>query len=294
MKPFSGPRRRPLVWAFLGLLAFIFRAAAQPATITCVPEDREIFNALFRDLHARPGGSMGEAMIAVGKLFLGTPYKAGTLEQPGEETLVVNLRGMDCTTFVEHVLALSRVWHTDRANWQAYLRELQQIRYREGRLQGYPSRLHYFTDWIRDNARKGYVVDVTSELGGRLELRQINFMGTHPERYPALANPEHLQEIRHRESELSEMPYFLLRREAVARKEDLLQDGDIIALATSLKGLDVTHTGIAIRQRDGRIHLLHASTSGEVTITDQPLADYLAGIKGNTGILVARPQPPEP
>ncbi len=294
MKPFGRLRRRSLVWALAGLFVLVFRAEAQPAAITCAPEDREIFDALFTDLSARPGPSMGETMIAVGEQFLGTPYVAGTLEQPGAETLVVNLRGVDCTTFVEQVLALSRVWLRDPANWEAYLRELQQIRYRGGRLQGYASRLHYFTDWIRDNALKGYVADVTAELGGRRALRPINFMGTHPERYPALASPEYLHEIREREDELSEIPYYLLPRDEVARKEDLLQDGDIIALATSLKGLDVTHTGIAIRQTDGRVHLLHASTSGMVMITGEPLSDYLAGIKGNTGILVARPLPPEP
>ena len=69
----------------------------------------------------------------------------------------------------------------------------------------------------------------------------------------------------------------------------MIRDGDIIALATQIPGLDVTHTGIAIRGDDGRIHLLHASTEGRVKVSEEPLADYLEGIKGNTGILVVRP-----
>jgi hypothetical protein len=70
----------------------------------------------------------------------------------------------------------------------------------------------------------------------------------------------------------------------------LIRSGDIIALTTSIKGLDITHTGIATREADGRIHLLHASTgSMEVEVSKLPLTDYLKDIKNNTGIMVARP-----
>ena len=69
----------------------------------------------------------------------------------------------------------------------------------------------------------------------------------------------------------------------------MIQTGDIIALTSAIKGLDITHTGFAIRKEDGRIHLLHASSKGKVEISELPLADYLQGIKHNTGIIVARP-----
>ena len=47
------------------------------------------------------------AMLKYGLSFLKTPYVAHTLEVNDEEKLVVNFDEVDCTTFVEYVLALS-------------------------------------------------------------------------------------------------------------------------------------------------------------------------------------------
>ena len=91
------------------------------------------------------------------------------------------------------------------------------------------------------------------------------------------------------EAELAEEKLCVLPQDKIEAIEGKLENGDIIALATSIKGLDVTHTGLAIRQPSGRIHLLHASISGEVKITEEPLVDYLKKVKSNTGIIVARP-----
>ena len=96
--------------------------------------------------------------------------------------------------------------------------------------------------------------------------------------------------MQHVEQELAKETLCYLPQDQIANKEQLIRSGDIIALATSIKGLDVTHTGIAIHQPDGRLHLLHASSkNGEVEISELPLADYLKNIKSNIGIIVARP-----
>ena len=166
---------------------------------------------------------------------------------------------------------------------------LKTIRYRDGFLNGYSSRLHYFTDWIRNNNEKGLVQDITSELGGVAVGKSINFMGTHRELYPFLEDEGNYQKIVQVETQLAKEELCVLPQEAIATVEEKLENGDIIALATSIKGLDVTHTGFAIRMPNGRIHLLHASISGEVTITKVPLVDYLKRVKKNTGIIVARP-----
>ena len=98
------------------------------------------------------------------------------------------------------------------------------------------------------------------------------------------------EQVKAYENYLNNQSMFGLAQDKIAENEHLLQSGDIIALATSINGLDVTHTGIATREKDGRIHLLHASTgSMEVEVSELPLADYLKGIKNNTGIMVARP-----
>jgi hypothetical protein len=279
------------------LLMFLILAAvtigkSQNPDPSFSPEDLKIFGELMRGLDSIPAGPLGKTTIAVGELFLGTPYVASTLESEGQERLVVNLRGLDCTTFVENVVVIARMKFEGNGDWETYLKNLERIRYREGRLLGYPSRLHYFTDWIRDNEGKGLVRDITREIGGVAVVKELNFMGTHPERYPALGTKSHLEQVRAIEANLSAMPLFVLPTEEVVRREELLRDGDIIALATDIKGLDVTHTGIALTGTDGRIHLLHASTDGAVTITEEPLPDYLKKISRNAGVIVVRPLEP--
>ena len=204
------------------------------------------------------------------------------------EQLVLNLRGLDCTTFVENVIAFGKLVKSETYAIDNFTNTLQTFRYRDGVLNGYPSRLHYFTDWIRNNAQKGLVKDITIELGGEIVSKPINFMGTHRKLYPFLASDENHEAILAVEAELAKKELCILPQQMIMEKEHLIQSGDIIALATSIKGLDVTHTGLAIEQ-DGRIHLLHASSAGEVTITKVPLIDYLKKIKSNTGIIVARP-----
>ena len=154
--------------------------------------------------------------------------------------------------------------------------------------------MHYFTEWIRDNSEKGLVEDVTREIGGIRIEKPLNFMGTHPGSYPALDSNANLGKIRRIEDSLSSIPYYYLPQDSLSTREHLIEEGDIIALSTDISGLDVTHTGIAVRMSDGRIHLLHASTRGQVMVTAEPLQDYLKKIKRNTGIIVARPLVPEP
>ncbi|MFW2375480.1 MAG: N-acetylmuramoyl-L-alanine amidase-like domain-containing protein, partial [Cellulophaga baltica] len=107
--------------------------------------------------------------------------------------------------------------------------------------------------------------------------------------YPFLKDDNaNLAQIQASEQYLNNQEFCILEKNTIAANEHLIQSGDIIALTTSIKGLDITHTGIATREKDGRIHLLHASTSGAVKISEKPLVDYLKGIKSNTGIMVVR------
>ena len=229
-------------------------------------------------------------MVAIGKTFLGTPYVAKTLEVGETESLVINLHGLDCTTYVENVLALGLMLREGKSDFDSFTKYLETIRYKDGKLDGYGSRLHYFTEWIRDNKEKGFLKDVTAEVGGIEIQKDINFMGTHRELYPFLQDENNFEKILVTEAELAKENFCYLPQDKIEANEHLIQTGDIIALATSINGLDVTHTGIATREKDGRIHLLHASTGAmEVEISKLPLADYLKGIKSNIGILVARP-----
>ena len=259
------------------------------AQITCSPEDSLLFKFKVETLQELSLTPDAPSMVPIGKTFLGTPYVEKTLEIGEKETLVVNLRGLDCTTFVENVLAFSMLMREKTYTFENFVANLKTIRYRDGILNGYPSRLHYFTEWILNNNEKGLVKDITADLGGVSFTKPINFMGTHRDLYPFLADDANYEALLAVEVNLAKHTRCVVPQESIAEIEEKLENGDIIALATDITGLDVTHTGIAIRMPSGRIHLLHASISGEVTITKTPLVTYLKKIKRNTGIVVARP-----
>ncbi len=274
---------------FIFLLGYTSTSAQ---AIVCSDADRQKFEEKVRQLDDMDIKDFGETLVAIGKTFIGVPYVAQTLEVGDKESLVVNLHGLDCTTFVENVLAFARLVQQDKYDFDSYTDALEQIRYRNGQLDGYGSRLHYFTDWIADNEKKGLVKDITAEIGGSIVNKPINFMSSHRELYPFLADNANYEQVKSAENRLNSKELCVLPREDIAAHEDRIQSGDIIALATSIEGLDVTHTGIATREADGRIHLLHASTgSMQVEVSKLPLADYLKQISKNTGIIVVRPLP---
>jgi hypothetical protein len=275
------------------LLAFLFLTAQVVCAqqITCSPKDKKAFEDKTIEIDGLLEKDFGKTMAAVGQTFMGIPYVAKSLEIGETESLVVNLHGLDCTTYVENVLAFSLLLRDGKADFDSFTKQLETIRYKDGKLDGYGSRLHYFSEWIRDNARKGLVVEITSEIGGMAIQKDINFMGTHRDLYPFLKDDANYAKIIATEKKLNKEPFCYLPLDQIEANEHLIQTGDIIALATSINGLDVTHTGIATREANGRIHLLHASTgSMEVEVSKLPLAAYLKGIKNNIGILVARPQ----
>ena len=277
---------KTLLVVFFGL--FLNFSVAQQ--IVCSKQDRKAFEDKIIAIDGLLENDFGRTMVAVGKTFLGTPYVAKTLEVGDTESLVVNLQGLDCTTYVENVLAFSSILKAGNSNFDHYLQALENVRYKDGKLDGYASRLHYFSEWIANNEKKGLLKDVTSEIGGKEITKAINFMSTHRELYPFLSDDDNFEKIKASENYLNNQPICVLEQDAIAENEHLIETGDIIALTTSIKGLDITHTGIASREKDGRIHLLHASSSGQVEVSKLPLVDYLKKVKSNTGIMVARPR----
>jgi hypothetical protein len=240
---------------------------------------------------------MGESVAFIGLSFVGTKYVPATLELPGAEEVVINLQELDCVTFVENVLALAlfirqvepQILESELETQAVYRRLLTRIRYRNGRVDGYPSRLHYFTDWILDNEAKGIVREVTAELSGVEDFRAIDFMSNHPESYRQLNSRMVLNAIQDREFYLSGLGRFRIPEDEIATRSSWIQDGDIIAATSTVDGLDVAHTGLAL-WRDGALHLLHAPLVGEaVEVSTLPLADRIFRIESQDGIRVVRP-----
>lgn len=248
--------------------------------------------AVKKELAQKP---INEVMVEIGKSFLGTEYIASTLETAGAETLVVNLTGLDCTTFLENVLTFGRIVKKGKTDFNDYLKELEYVRYRDGKIENYTSRLHYFSDWIFENSKKGIVKNVTKEIGGEPIKFQTGFMSQNPDKYKMLkANPEFVPVMKAKEDEINARQYYYIPKDKVEQHEDKIQNGDLIAITTNLKGLDIGHVGVAVKMDDGRIHFMHAPLVGaKVQISENPLPEYLAKIKKHTGIIVLRPTEPK-
>ena len=232
---------------------------------------------------------IGPLVAALGRRFVGEPYEPGTLDPPGPERLVVNLRTFDCVTFVENALAMARALRAGEPAFDAYTRELLRIRYRNGEPPGYPARLHYFSEWIAANDAHGVVENITPALGGIADPEPIDFMSAHQASYRQLEDTSNLRAIRAVEIALTERGRVYIPEDRIADVASEIRDGDIIAATSTVAGLDIAHTGIALWV-NGALHLMHAPLVGSVVeISAQPLAERILRIDGQDGIMVARP-----
>jgi hypothetical protein len=276
---------------FSFILLFIFSSTVFAQSIY-TRQDVDICKSKFnlavdKDLAKKP---INEIIIEIAKSFIGTDYAAATLEKGEKESLVINLAGLDCYTLLENSFVIARCIKNGKTLFEDYQKELTNIRYRNGNMRRYPSRLHYFSDWIYDMQKRGIAKDVTKEIGGTSYKKKINFMSKHVNSYKQLkANSKFVKEIEFIEKEISARRYFYVPEDSIALVESKIMSGDLLALTTDIEGLDVSHVGIAIKMDDGRIHLLHSPTVGsKVQVTEKPLADYVIANKKQTGIMVVR------
>lgn len=290
---------------FLAHSALAGAVLALPAPLRALyprDPDRERLHDWVRTLRhenlAAPEVPLGRGIVRVGELARGTPYVAGTLDQylahgappPDPEPLTLSLTRFDCVTLVESCLAVARTARaTGRPTWERFGNEVERARYSGGKRRGYGSRLHYFSEWISDGVSRGMLHDVGCELGGVEDERPLRFMTEHRGSYPALADDAVFREIGEMERRLDSAPRRVVPTERIAAVADRIETGDILAFATSIQGLDVTHAAFACRDGAGVLRVLHAPLSGGVVeVTRSTLPEYVAAIRRATGILVAR------
>lgn len=289
--------------------SFLARAAASAAAALAgapaalhasPPDDRARLAEWVRALRASPaaadGAPFGPWVSRAAERMIGAPYAAHTLEQylnaggsARAEPLTLDLARFDCVSLVESALAVARTAAAG-GGWDRFAREVERMRYRGGRREGYASRLHYFSEWIADGARRGLVRDLGAELGGENDARPLRFMTEHRASYAALRDDAVFRAIGERERALDGAPRMLVPTARIARVQDRIQTGDVLAFGTAIPGLDVTHTGLAHRGPDGVLRVLHAPLSGgAVEISRSTLPEYVGAIRRATGILIARP-----
>lgn len=254
-------------------------------------EDTLVFQEIMtyaqeNNLSSRP---FPEIMTTVARRFSGTPYVAATLEFEGPEALVVNLRELDCTTYAENVLAISICIHQGKTGFDHFVRNLTKIRYRDGVIDKYPSRLHYFTDWLINNRDKGLLEIVSNQIGNASFNPQVNFMSQHPDKYRKLdGNSQFVEEMAKIENRVSAYDLKYVAGDGIEKVAGQIKDGDIIGFCTNIEGLDVSHVGISLHLPEG-LYFIHASLSGkQVEVSSVPLSEYVTNSKSIYGILIGR------
>ena len=230
-------------------------------------------------------------LLEAAKLFLGTPYVGGTLDKEKEERLTINASELDCTTLVETSLAMAMTVGENKKDFRTFCNNLQKIRYRRAECKGYDSRLHYFSWWVADGNKKGIMHELNGKVFSGKQMLDLNFMSNNPDKYIQLIGDSILTaaiasyEAPFRQKETAYLPKSMLKN---SKKSLPIRDGDIIALVTTIKGLDVTHMGIAVWVKD-KLHMLHASSKEKKVILDKvSLYDYLAPRKSCPGVRVVR------
>ncbi len=237
---------------------------------------------------APPENPFSENIVTVGRSFLGEPYLAHTLEGQPTEQLVVNLDQFDCLTFVENTVAICLAARAQPVDFQSFTDILTAMRYRNGQVDGYGSRLHYFSEWLLQQETAGHLRLISDELGGQFYQKKIGFMSRKRAFYPGLADSTAFEKVKLAEQGLSTRTFSFIPKHLARKAENEIVDGDLLVFTSSKPDLDCTHEGFAVRQ-NGRVHLLHASSEfGKIVLSKWPITDYLTRNKGQSGMMVAR------
>jgi len=188
---------------------------------------------------------------------------------------------------------MARMLKKGKSSPEDLISEVQYTRYRGGKMGDYTTRLHYTTDWFVDNAQKGVVKNLTPELPGAEPFTQkVGIMSEHPENYRQLkAHPEFLPVIRHYEEIINARSLKYLPMAKLKDDEHLLATGDIVGVCTTQPGIDIAHTGLCIKDEQGVVHFMDASSSRrnmKVTF-EREISETLNWSRRLTGVMFARP-----
>ena len=252
-------------------------------------KDQEKYQSIIQNAKATnlDETATGNIIQQVARQFLGSEYKAGLLDKSNYETLVISLQQFDCLLFIETIMAIAHNINQKEYGYQAFSNSIENQRYWNGKMNGYCSRLHYFSDWIADNQRRGNLRNITQELGGIDTVKKLNFMTTHRSSYSNLAKSDaNFKCITSVENSLSDRFNYIPTKN-IKQVYNQLQPGDIVGVATNIAGLDFTHTGFVYHQPNGKIGLIHASPAGKVVIA-QDLQTYISKVNNAIGIVVSR------
>lgn len=199
--------------------------------------------------------------------FLETPYAGNTLGGASDETeqLTVDLSGLDCFTYIDYVESLRL-----SGSFAEFKEKLAKIRYKDGVVR-WEKRKHFFSDWVSGHDKNAH--DVTQKIGGTATETATKELNRKTDGSPWLPG---LGAVKR---EVSYIP----SQKISPRILQGIETGDYIGIYSDKDGLDVSHTGIAVR-KGGGVYLRHASTV-HAKVLDEELVDYM---RNKPGLLVYR------
>ena len=254
-------------------------------------ESVEKYSKISKELLANKDKSVPELMIIAAKQMLGTEYVAGSLEQVPEK-LKVSLVETDCILFVETCLAMAVNAKKGNDSPDSLCAFIQGTRYRNGVVDGYTSRIHYTSEWIRQGEANGIFREITDVLSGEnLSGQRFSYMSEHTGAYKQIKdNPAEIAKIAKMEESLNRYTdYYVIPKAEVKKMEHLLKDGDILGFNSNVKGLDIAHVALVYHKENGEVGFIHASqVDGKVVIDEKSIHDYVNSRKSNDGIRIIR------
>ncbi|HKJ47229.1 MAG TPA: N-acetylmuramoyl-L-alanine amidase-like domain-containing protein [Balneolales bacterium] len=238
--------------------------------------------------HYKHDSTLSDLISFYAEKQFGIPYKAGLLDKPKKEKLVITLKGSDCVIYVETSMALALTTLERDTSYNTFANNLKLLRYRNGHIHGYFSRLNYFSDWLLTNQKKGLVSIVSQHWPDSVPMDSVYYMSHHRYQYPGLAHNDSLLDlIKHKERQLSQDSLKYLPKNKIPLYIRKINTGDILAFVTTVKGLDVSHTAIAYRKGDF-LTFFHANPKHGITTEPLGLLPYIYSRKTVKGIIVAR------
>ena len=274
---------------YIGICAVANAVSPMKMRFHCENDTLKINNLLEAGLNSNISCS-NELMVYYAKQLLDIPYIAHTLEGD-TEMLTINIDELDCTTYVETVYALARTTLSQRTTWRDFANNLESVRYRNGEMTDYASRLHYISDWIMNNSARGNVKEITTEFGGcKYIIKTIDFMSKHREYYPAMADSTIYEKIRNYEIGYRSHRFPYIKKELLYTKNIIneFESGDIIAMVTKTEGLDISHLGLVLKENN-KLYFINASMGGKkVQIEKSQFADYMKNNRNCIGVRVFR------
>ena len=249
-----------------------------PAVVEGTRERFEQARALIQGL------TVNAAIARLAESFLGSPYLAGSLDGAGPEQLRLDLTRFDCMLFIEQLLALSLSDSFDQ-----FVEHTRDLRYRDGRV-SYCTRQHYFHDWVR-SAQSQNLLETTSGWPGEITRSlPLNFMSEQRQLYRPMQSDELFDCIRLREQSRQVVQHYVPLH-AIESVLPRIQSGDLFAIATRIEGLDVSHTGVLVREGSS-VDAIHAAP-GRGVMRSRSFGRYLRSIPDAIGAVIVRPVHPE-